>query len=80
MTNQVSIVPSGVNPEFVSPDGYDLCIHCKEKTIYLAENNTPAYVAPAYRNNHVPTAGQCCPTCYADVYKLQQNPPLQGFD
>ena len=77
MTKQVSTVPSGVNPEFVSPDGYYLCIHCKEKTIYLTENNTPGYVVPEFRNNHVHTAGQCCPTCYAAFYEVQQP---QGFD
>ncbi|HAT68819.1 MAG: hypothetical protein A2481_04195 [Candidatus Yonathbacteria bacterium RIFOXYC2_FULL_47_9] len=43
------------NPEFVSPDGYDLCVHCGAKTPYKTETHIDA------RIGYVEGVGQTCP-------------------
>lgn len=48
------------NPEFISPDGYDLCVNatCKKVTVY--KTNTPVDA----RLHYVEGSGQYCPVCY----------------
>ena len=43
-----------VNTEYVSPDGFDLCVICKAKTPYKSETPIDA------RRNYVEGCGQCC--------------------
>lgn len=54
------------NADFVSPDGYDLCVRCKAKTRYKKEKPHDE------RQDYVPGAGQCCPACYSAVYEQDQ--------
>ncbi len=52
----------GHNLEFVSEDGYDLCVSCRKKTIYKTE--TPI----EQREHYVEGAGQQCGECFLKTY------------
>lgn len=49
------------NPEFVSPDGYDLCTNCKTKTQY-------PWDTPVDARNCYTDGGQMCFVCYTEIY------------
>ncbi len=55
MENQAPAILDGVNPDLVSPDGYDLCVVCKAKTPYKTDTHIDA------RIGYIEGAGQTCP-------------------
>lgn len=54
MSDQVRKIRSHHNPDFVSPDGYDLCVLCGAVTLYKTE--TPVDERSGYM-----VIGQTCP-------------------
>jgi len=53
---------SSVNPEFVSENGYDLCVYCKDKTPYKTEDDI------GLRLWYIEGAGQLCEKCHKEIY------------
>lgn len=50
-----------INNEYVSDDGYDLCVFCKKKTEYKTTDHID-------HRNHYTDGGQLCPDCYKNIY------------
>ncbi|MEK7538779.1 MAG: hypothetical protein AAB552_02975 [Patescibacteria group bacterium] len=68
MSDQTLPVSNGINPDFVSPDGYDLCVNvrCKAKTPYKTTFPIEA------RFWYVEGMGQYCRNCCPSELKPQQ--------
>ena len=49
--------------EYVSEDGYDLCVRCKAKTQYKTETNIN--LRAWYKEG----AGQLCESCHKEIYE-----------
>lgn len=76
MVSQIPFVPVGVNPDYVSPDGYNLCVGpgCREVTRYKMETPFDARLC------YVEGVGQLCPKCYQRYHPRGQSIVPGGWE